>query len=385
MKKISLLGATGSIGQQTLEVIEQHPEELQLVALSIGENITLGREIIHKFSPKLVSVKTKETYDIFRNEFSSHITFVYGDEGLIEVATFDEASVVLNAVVGSVGLLPTLKAIEAQKTIALANKETLVTAGHLVMEAAKKHNVPILPVDSEHSAIFQCLQGEKEKNIEKIILTASGGSFRDKTRNELKDVTIEDALNHPNWSMGAKITIDSATMMNKGLEVIEAHWLFGLPYEKIDVLLHKESIIHSMVEFHDSSVIAQLGTPDMKVPIQYAFSYPDRFPMPSTKERLQLWEIGKLHFSKLDFERFTCLGFAFHAGKIGGTLPTVLNAANEEAVSGFLSGRISFLGIEEIIEESLEKHNTIQNPSLEAIQQVDLETRMYVRDLLEKK
>lgn len=385
MKRISLLGATGSIGQQTLEVIEQHPEQLELVAMSIGENIELGRKIIRKFSPKLVSVKTKDTMEIFKSEFSSDITFVYGDEGLIEVATYQDATVLLNAVVGSVGLFPTIRAIEAKKTIALANKETLVTAGHIVMDAAKKHGVPILPVDSEHSAIFQCLQGEYEKNIEKIILTASGGSFRDKTREELKDVTVEDALNHPNWSMGAKITIDSATMMNKGLEVIEAHWLFNIPYEKIEVLLHKESIIHSMVEFHDSSVIAQLGTPDMKVPIQYAFSYPDRLPMPQSKDRLKLWEIGKLHFSKLDFDRFTCLGFAYHAGRVGGTLPTVLNAANEEAVAGFLKGKISFLEIEDIIENALEKHVVTKNPGLETIHQVDQETRFYVQTLLAKK
>jgi 1-deoxy-D-xylulose-5-phosphate reductoisomerase len=385
VKKVSLLGATGSIGQQTLDVIEQHPEKLQLVAMSIGENVTLGRQIIQKFSPKLVSVKSKEICEKFKSEFSSNIRFVYGDEGLIEVATYDEATIVLNSVVGSVGLLPTLRAIEAKKTIALANKETLVTAGHLVMDAANRNGVPILPVDSEHSAIFQCLQGEKEKNVEKIILTASGGSFRDRTREELKNVTIEDALNHPNWSMGAKITIDSATMMNKGLEVIEAHWLFNLPYEQIEVLLHKESIIHSMVEFHDSSVIAQLGTPDMRVPIQYSFSYPDRFPMVASKERLRLWEIGKLHFSKPDFDRFRCLGFAFHAGKTGGTLPTVLNAANEEAVSGFLNGKISFLQIEEIIEGTIEKHDTVQHPSLDIIQEVDQQTRAYVRGLIEKK
>jgi len=385
VKKVSLLGATGSIGQQTLDVIENHPEKLQLVAMSIGENVALGRKIIKKFSPKLVSVKSKETCETLKSEFSSNIRFVYGDEGLIEVATYDEATIVLNSVVGSVGLLPTLKAIEAKKTIALANKETLVTAGHLVMDAAQQNGVPILPVDSEHSAIFQCLQGEKEKNIEKIILTASGGSFRDQTREELKNVSIEDALNHPNWSMGAKITIDSATMMNKGLEVIEAHWLFNLPYEQIEVLLHKESIIHSMVEFHDSSVIAQLGTPDMRVPIQYAFSYPDRFPMAAFKERLRLWEIGKLHFSKPDFDRFRCLGFAFHAGKTGCTLPTVLNAANEEAVSGFLNGKVSFLQIEDIIEGAIEKHDTVQHPSLEIIQEVDQQTRAYVRGLIENK
>ncbi len=381
MKKISLLGATGSIGQQTLDVIKAHPGDLELVAMSLGDNIEFGRKIIMDFSPKIVSVRNKEACDTLKTEFTNEITFVYGEEGLVEVATYHEATILVNAVVGSVGLIPTLKAIEAKKTIAIANKETLVTAGHIVMDAAKKHGVSILPVDSEHSAIFQCLQGENEKNIEKIILTGSGGSFRDKKRHELEGVTVEEALNHPNWSMGAKITIDSATMMNKGLEVIEAHWLFQLPYDQIDVVLHKESIIHSMVEFHDKSVIAQLGTPDMRVPIQYALSYPDRLMLPSTKS-LNLWEVGTLHFSEIDFDRYRCLGLAYHAGKIGGTMPTVLNAANEVAVAAFLGGSISFLTIEYILEKSLEKHQSISNPSLDVIKEVDLETRAYVREQL---
>ncbi|MBE4908695.1 1-deoxy-D-xylulose-5-phosphate reductoisomerase [Bacillus luteolus] len=381
MKKISLLGATGSIGQQTLDVIKAHPGDLELVAMSFGDNIEFGRKIIMDFSPKIVSVRNKEACDTLKTEFTNGITFVYGEEGLVEVATYHEATILVNAVVGSVGLIPTLKAIEAKKTIAIANKETLVTAGHIVMDAAKKHGVSILPVDSEHSAIFQCLQGENDKNIEKIILTGSGGSFRDKRRHELVSVTVEQALNHPNWSMGAKITIDSATMMNKGLEVIEAHWLFELPYDQIDVVLHKESIIHSMVEFHDKSVIAQLGTPDMRVPIQYALSYPDRLMLPSTKS-LNLWEVGTLHFSKIDFDRYRCLGLAYHAGKIGGTMPTVLNAANEVAVAAFLNGSISFLTIEAILEKSLEKHQSISNPSLDVIKEVDLEARAYVREQL---
>jgi 1-deoxy-D-xylulose-5-phosphate reductoisomerase len=280
-----------------------------------------------------------------------------------------------------VGLHPTLQAIECGKVIAIANKETLVTAGHLVMEAAQKNNVPLLPVDSEHSAIFQALQGEKEKNIERLILTASGGSFRDFTRNELESVTVEQALNHPNWSMGAKITIDSASMMNKGLEVIEAHWLFNMPYEKIDVLLHKESIIHSMVEFHDSSIIAQLGTPDMRVPIQYALTYPDRLPLRSSK-RLDLASIGKLHFEEMDMARFRCLGFAYEAGKKGGSMPTVLNAANEVAVAAFLEGKIRFLQIEDLIEKALTAHQITNHPSLTAIQEIDKETREYVHSLL---
>jgi 1-deoxy-D-xylulose-5-phosphate reductoisomerase len=380
VKRISLLGATGSIGKQTLDVINQHPNELTLVAFSVGENIDSCREIIRNFSPEMVSVKTLQSYKQLKEEFQE-IQFVYGPQGLIEVATFDKVDIVLNAVVGSVGLVPTLKAIEAKKTVALANKETLVTAGHLVMDAARKHNVTLLPVDSEHSAIYQCLQGEQEKNIERLILTASGGSFRDKSRNELHDVTLEETLNHPNWSMGAKITVDSATMMNKGLEVIEAHWLFNIAYDKIDVLLHKESIIHSLVEFHDSSVIAQLGSPDMRVPIQYALSYPDRFEL-FNANKLNLAEIGRLHFSHVDFDRYRCLSFAFEAGKIGGTMPTVLNAANEEAVSAFLMGKIPFLAIEDMIEQALEKHIALPAPSLETITQVDIETRNSVKQLV---
>lgn len=382
MKNISLLGATGSIGIQTLDVIASHPNEFKLVAMSFGTNYQKGIEIISKFHPKFVSVKDKATYDILKDTFTKEdISFHYGEEGLIEAAIYDGVDVLVNAVVGSVGLIPTLRAIENNITIALANKETLVTAGHIVTELAKKHNVSILPVDSEHSAIFQCLQGENEKSIERLIVTASGGSFRDKTRDELEGVTVEQALNHPNWSMGAKITIDSATMMNKGLEVIEAHWLFNMPYEKIDVLLHKESIIHSLVEFQDHSIIAQLGTPDMRVPIQYALTYPIRLPLVHGK-RLDLSEIGQLHFEKADFSRFRCLQYAYESGKIGGTMPTVLNAANEEAVAAFLKGKISFLHIENLIETSLEKHENIALPSLEQIQEVDKLTRRFVQTLI---
>jgi 1-deoxy-D-xylulose-5-phosphate reductoisomerase len=380
LKKISLLGATGSIGTQTLDVIKTHPTKFQLVAMSVGCNIELTRKIIIDFRPELVSVKEKQDAETLMAEFPS-IKFVYGMDGIIEVAVFNKAEIVVNAVLGSVGLNPTLQAIECGKTIAIANKETLVTAGHLVMEAAKKHNVPLLPVDSEHSAIFQALRGESKKNIERLIITASGGSFRDRTRRELEGVTVKEALNHPNWSMGAKITIDSASMMNKGLEVIEAHWLFNIPYEQIDVLLHKESIIHSMIEFHDSSIIAQLGSPDMRVPIQYALTYPDRLPLPTSK-RLNLAEVGKLHFQEMDLARFRCLHFAIEAGKKGGTLPTVLNAANEVAVGAFLEGEISFLQIEDLIERALNSHQMIKDPSLSIIQDVDKETRELVRTLL---
>lgn len=380
MKYISLLGATGSIGQQTLDVIRNNREKFQLVSMSFGRNIDLGLKAIFEFEPEFVAVQSKEVYDRIRNEVPTKTVLKYGEDALIEAACYEKTDLLVNAVIGSVGLLPTLHAIEAKKDIAIANKETLVTAGHLVTQNAKKHQVKLLPVDSEHSAIFQCLQGEHHKNIERLHLTASGGSFRDKTREQLKGVTKEQALSHPNWSMGAKITIDSATMMNKGLEVIEAHWLFQIDYESIHVLLHKESIIHSMVEFHDGSIIAQLGTPDMRVPIQYALTYPDRYLLPT--ERLNLAQIGKLHFQEVNFERFRCLHFAYESGKIGGTMPTVLNAANEEAVQAFLNGAISFLTIEDFIEQALNKHQVIQYPSLEDILHVDKETRKFVQLLI---
>ncbi len=377
LKKISLLGATGSIGTQTLDVIRRNPEQFELVAMSFGKNVSLAQEIINDFSPKLVSISSG--VDISSLKLPKSTKIVYDIDGLIEVATTD-ADIVVTAVVGSVGLLPTLKAIEAKKTIALANKETLVTAGHLVMDAAKKHGVSILPVDSEHSAIFQCLQGEQRKTIEKLIITASGGSFRDRTREQLAEVTVSDALNHPNWLMGAKLTVDSATMMNKGLEVIEARWLFDLPLEQIDVLLHKESIIHSMVQFHDGSVMAQLGTPDMRVPIQYALSYPHRLSLQTN--RLDLAAIGKLHFQEMDLKRYRCLAFAMDAIKIGGTMPTIMNAANEEAVSAFLQEKISFLQIEAWVEQAMSRMEIIQHPDLETIMAIDLETRQYVTSLL---
>ncbi|TWK87817.1 1-deoxy-D-xylulose 5-phosphate reductoisomerase [Bacillus paralicheniformis] len=376
------MGATGSIGEQTLDVIKAHDDKFQLTAMSFGKNAEKAAEIIETFKPKYVSVGDEHTYEALKqHSFSYTFKTGIGEESLIEAAVSPEADVVVNALVGSVGLLPTLKAMEHKKTVALANKETLVTAGHIVKEHAQTYDVPLLPVDSEHSAIFQALQGENPKHIKRLIVTASGGSFRDRTRQELEGVTVEEALNHPNWSMGAKITIDSATMMNKGLEVIEAHWLFDLPYDRIDVLLHKESIIHSMVEFHDRSVIAQLGTPDMRVPIQYALSYPERLPFDEAKS-LELWQVGQLNFAQADFERFRCLQFAYESGKIGGTMPTVLNAANEEAVAAFLSGRISFLGIEDIIEKALERHQVIAKPSLQEIREVDKDARKFVQTLL---
>lgn len=379
LKRINLLGATGSIGMQTIDIVRNHPEEFKLTAVAGGRNLDGIRRIAEEFQPELICVQLKDDAERLKTEYPNR-KIVYGHDGLIEAATYVNGDIVVNAVMGSIGLIPTMQAMEAGKQIALANKETLVTAGHLVMEAAEKYNTPILPVDSEHSAIFQALQGERAKNIERLIITASGGSFRDRTRDELKNVTVEDALNHPNWSMGAKITIDSATMMNKGLEVIEAHWLFNLPYEQIDVLLHQESIIHSMVEFHDSSVIAQLGTPDMRVPIQYALSYPDRLPLISSK-RLNLADAATLHFKKMDFDRYPCLQYAYNAGRIGGSMPTVLNAANEVAVGLFLQGKIPFLAIEELVEKAMNRHQPIINPELETIQEVDQDTRKYIESL----
>ena len=380
MKKISLLGATGSIGLQTIDIILANQHEFKLVALSSGRNIEKTREIITQLQPEVVSVQEESDALALAKEFPS-VQFTYGNKGLVEVATHPETTVLVNAVLGSVGLESTLAAIRMGKTIAIANKETLVTAGHLVMTEARKYNAPILPVDSEHSALYQSMNGENPKAIERLILTASGGSFRDKTRAELEGVTVKDALNHPNWSMGAKITIDSATMMNKGLEVIEAHVLFDMPYDRIDVLLHRESIIHSMVEYHDTSVMAQLGTPDMRVPIQYALTYPDRMPLVGGK-RLNLAEIGKLHFQEVDFERYRALKLAYEAGRTGGTVLTAMNAANEAAVALFLQEKITFLQIEECIERVMDAHDNILLPDLQTILHVDSETRKIVQNMV---
>lgn len=369
MKNIGILGASGSVGMQGLDVIREHKNQYRLVSFSVGNNIQVAKDIIEEFHPEIVSVGTESLKNQLSTMLTQPIEIVYGDEGLIKVAGYHKNDMLLNSILGSIGLKPTIHAIEQGIDIALANKETLVVAGEIVMKKAKEHGVNILPVDSEHSAIFQCLNGENHKNIEKLIITASGGSFRHKTRSELENVTLEDALNHPNWSMGKKITIDSATMMNKGLEVIEAKWLFDLPIEKIETLLHQESIVHSMVEFNDTSVIAQLGTPDMRMPIQYAFTYPDR--LPRQADRLNLGQIGQLNFKPMDYERFKCLKFAYDAIKIGGTMPVVMNAVNEIAVSMFLNGEISFLDIETLIEREMSAHEVILNPDLDTILAVD--------------
>ncbi len=369
MKKVAVLGSTGSIGTQTLDVISRQPEDFEIVGLAAGSNVSLLLEQVRTFKPKWVSAATKALADQIRGHVPADVRVVYGEEGLTEIAGNSGADYVVCALVGSLGLTSTLAAIEAGADIGLANKESLVTAGHLVMQRAKERGVSILPVDSEHSAIFQCLNGENHKAIKRLMLTASGGSFRDRTRDQLRNVTVEDALKHPNWSMGAKITIDSATMVNKGLEVIEAHWLFDLPYDRIDVVLHPESIVHSMVEFVDTSVMAQLGNPDMRVPIQYALTYPERKPSPASS--LDLLAQGSLHFKPMDFERYPCLRLAYEAGRSGGTSTTVFNAVNEAAVARFLKGEISFLAIEGIIEKVLSKHSAVASPSLEAILETD--------------
>jgi 1-deoxy-D-xylulose-5-phosphate reductoisomerase len=369
MKKVAVLGSTGSIGTQTLDVISRQPDDFEVVGLAAGNNITLLLEQVRAFRPKWVSAGTEALADQIRSEVPSDIRVVHGEAGLTEIAGQSGADYVVCALVGSLGLTSTLAAIEAGANIGLANKETLVTAGHLVMQRAKDKGVSILPVDSEHSAIFQCLNGENPKDIKRLMLTASGGSFRDRSREQLHNVTVEDALKHPNWSMGAKVTIDSATMANKGLEVIEAHWLFGLPYDRIDVIIHPESIVHSMVEFVDTSVMAQLGNPDMRVPIQYALTYPERKPTPASA--LDLLTQATLHFREMDFQRYPCLRLAYEAGRAGGTATTVFNAANEIAVARFLNGEITFLAIEDIIDKVLSRHVTIANPSLEAILETD--------------
>ena len=382
MKKICLLGASGSIGKQSVDVINKHPHLFNLIAASVNESIEYLEYLVNNFtSLKYVCIGNYEKYEYFKNKYP-HIICFYGDEGLNKIATLEEVNYVINALVGFKGLMPTILAIRNKKNIGLANKETLVACGHIVMKEAKDNNVHIYPIDSEHSAIFQCLKGERKNNVEKIILTASGGSFRDKTREELKNVNLDEALNHPNWKMGKKITIDSATMVNKGLEIIEAHWLFDLPYDQIDVVIHKESIIHSMVQYKDGAIKAQLGTPDMRIPIMYALSYPNRLSFDSS--RLDFEQISTLNFKKVDFNRYPAVKMAINAGKIGGSMPTVFNASNEVAVDAFIKGKILFTDIETIIEKTISAHNNIVNPSLEEVLNVDKWAREYAYELIEK-
>lgn len=369
MKKISILGSTGSIGTQTLEVVREQ-KDIQVLGLAAGKNIKLLEEQVREFRPQVVCVaELEDAKKLAAEVFDIPVKIVNGMNGLIEVATIDEVETVVTAVVGMMGIKPTIAAIEAKKNIALANKETLVTAGHIIMPLAKEHGVHILPVDSEHSAIYQCLQGNDKKDVYKIYLTASGGPFRGKTKEELEDVTLEDALKHPNWEMGQKITIDSSTMINKGLEVMEAKWLFYMPVEKIQVVVQPQSIIHSMVEYEDGAVMAQLGTADMKLPIQYALYYPERRFLPG--ERLDFSELRSISFEKPDMDTFNGLKLAFVAAKIGGSMPTVYNAANEKAVSMFLKKEITYLQITEIVETCMKEHQVVVNPSIDEILNIE--------------
>lgn len=377
MKKITILGSTGSIGTQTLEVARTN-QDIEVTALAAGRNIALLEQQIREFRPKLAAVWDEEDAKTLRTAVKDlDVRVLSGMDGLIEVCTEPSAEIVVTAIVGMIGIRPTIAAMEAGKDIALANKETLVTAGHIIMPLAERTGVKILPVDSEHSAIFQCLNGETHNKIHKILLTASGGPFRGRTREQMMDIQVEDALKHPNWTMGRKITIDSSTMVNKGLEVMEAKWLFGVSMDQVQVVVQPQSVIHSMVEFEDGAVIAQLGTPDMKLPIQYALYYPERRFLPG--ERLDFTKHGQITFEAPDYENFRGLALAREAGKRGGSLPTVFNAANELAVAAFLDRKIGYLTITDMIEAAMNQHQVIENPSVEEILDTEQETCEFLR------
>ena len=376
-EKITVIGSTGSIGTQTLEICRE--KNIRVLGLSSYKNIDLLEEQIREFKPKIACVMDEEKAKELKIKVrDTGVKVVSKNEGLCETAAVEGAEAAVTAVVGISGLLPTIEAIKAKKDIALANKETLVTGGHIITKLAKEYKVKLLPVDSEHSAIFQSVQGFDKKDIKRILLTASGGPFFGKTREELENITPAQALNHPNWSMGAKITIDSATLVNKGLEVMEAKWLFDVDYDDIEVLIHPESVVHSMIECTDTAVIGQLGTPDMRLPIQYALTYPHRIPLINSK-RLSLSDIGTLHFYKPDTERFKALPLAYRAGRIGGSMPCVFNGANEEANQLFRDGKIKFLEIVDLIEEAMNAHTVVDNPSLDELIKIDAEARAFVR------
>ena len=378
MKKIAILGSTGSIGTQTLEIVRTN-KDLEVTALAAGNNIDLLERQIREFRPRLAAVWKEERAAELKSRLADmDVRVVSGMDGLLEVAAVPESEILVTAIVGMIGIRPTIEAIRAGKDIALANKETLVTAGHIIMPLAKECGVSILPVDSEHSAIFQSLQGGQRKALHKILLTASGGPFRGKKREELEHIQVEDALKHPNWEMGRKITIDSSTRVNTGLEVIEAKWLFGVTVDQIQVVVQPQSIIHSMVEYEDGAVIAQLGTPDMKLPIQYALYYPERRYLPG--ERLDFWKLNQITFEKPDLETFYGLKLAFEAGRTGGSLPTVFNAANEKAVAMFLDRKIRYLEIPEIIQACMENHKNIPEPAVEEILKTEQETYEFIKN-----
>lgn len=375
-KTIAILGSTGSIGTQTLEVVRENGD-IQVAALSAGANITLLEKQIREFHPRLVAVWDKEKATELKTKVADlNVEVVSGMDGLLELAVLPEADILVTAIVGMIGIRPTIAAIKAGKDIALANKETLVTAGHLIMPLARGNGVKILPVDSEHSAIFQAIQGSQQKEIHKLLITASGGPFRGKKREELEHVQVEDALKHPNWAMGRKITIDSATLVNKGLEVMEARWLFDVELDQIQVVVQPKSIIHSMVEFVDGAVLAQLGTPDMKLPIQYALYYPERRYLPG--DRLDFSALKEITFDNPDMETFRGLPLAIQASRLGGSMPTVFNAANERAVAKFLNKEIGFLDIYRIIEEAMQRHEIIENPELEQILETEEKTYEWI-------
>lgn len=379
MKKIAVLGSTGSIGTQTLEIVRAN-KDLEVVALAAGSNVERMEEQIREFSPRVAAMwSEKACKDLQARVKDINVKILCGMEGLLEIAVMEEMEVLVTAIVGMIGIRPTIAAIENGKTIALANKETLVTAGHIIMPLAEKKGVSILPVDSEHSAIYQSINGENTKRVEKILLTASGGPFRGKTKEELKTMKVEEALKHPNWAMGKKITIDSATMVNKGLEVMEAKWLFGVDLDRIEVVVHPQSIIHSMVEYVDGGIMAQLGTPDMKLPIQYALFYPDRRPM--NGKRVDFFSLGSITFEEPDVETFKGLSMAYEAAAAGGSMPTVFNAANEKAVALFLDRKICFLEIYDLIQGAMEHHQVIENPSVEQILEAEAEAYEYIMRL----
>ena len=377
MKNIVLLGSTGSIGTQTLDVVRSYKEDLHVVALAAGSSVEMMEQQIREFLPSYAVMWSEEAAKDLKQRVSDlQVQVLTGIDGLLAISVLPEADVVLTAIVGMIGIRPTIAAIEAGKDIALANKETLVTAGHIIMPLAKKHGVKILPVDSEHSAIFQSLNGEPKDKIRQILLTASGGPFRGFTKEQLTNVKAADALKHPNWTMGRKITIDSATMVNKGLEVMEAGWLFHVPPEKITVVVQPQSIIHSMVEYVDGAVIAQLGVPDMKLPIQYALFYPDRRPM--QENNIDFFKLGRITFEEPDMEVFTGLKLAYEAFRAGGSMPTVFNAANEKAVSLFLQDKIGFLDIPELIGACMQNHHVIANPTVEQILEAEAACYDYI-------
>ncbi|MEG0528073.1 1-deoxy-D-xylulose-5-phosphate reductoisomerase [Amedibacillus sp. YH-ame6] len=379
MKRLVLLGASGSIGTQTINVVEHHCDEFKIIAFSIGHNIDMLHELIKRMPHvKHICVADKEDMEQLQNRYQD-IEFYFGEEGLKELASLKDYDIFVNAIVGFRGLVPTLTAIEHDKCVALANKESLVAGGVLVKEALKKHQVSLYPIDSEHSAIFQCLQGNAHHEIDKLIVTASGGSFRDMKRSDLKNVSVKAALAHPNWNMGGRITIDSATMMNKGFEVMEAHYLFDIDYDDIDVLIHRESVIHSMVQYRDHAIIAQLGTADMRLPIQYALSYPQRLTMYDATP-FNFSDYATLHFEKPDFEFYPLLKLAYHVGRKGGNLGAVMNGADEMAVSLFLQEKIAFLDIEKYVIEAVEQATFIENPTLDDLIESDRNAREYVKE-----